>query len=137
MAIALASGFDFIRCEGFVFGHLADEGYIDSCAGNLLRFRKAIGADKIQIYCDLKKKHRYDRHFIALRTQSSTITLALDEKCRCQCFFYSAHAITSDVSLGETAKAAQFFLADGVVLTGLATGDPAVPSDVTGKSILK
>lgn len=135
MAIALASGFDFIRCEGFVFGHLADEGYIDSCAGNLLRFRKAIGADKIQIYCDLKKKHRYDRQFITLRTLSSTITLLM--KNAAVNVFSSAHAITSDVSLGETAKAAQFFLADGVVLTGLATRDPAVPSDITGISIFK
>ncbi len=59
VAIGHASGFDFIRCEGFVFGHVADEGYIDSCAGQLLRFRKQIGADKIQIYCDIKKRHRY------------------------------------------------------------------------------
>ena len=59
LSIGLASGFDFIRCEGFVFGHVADEGYIDSCAGQLLRFRKMIGAENIQIYCDIKKKHRY------------------------------------------------------------------------------
>ncbi|EFX83456.1 hypothetical protein DAPPUDRAFT_301873 [Daphnia pulex] len=98
VAIGHASGFDFIRCEGFVFGHVADEGYIDSCAGQLLRFRKQIGADKIQIYCDIKKKH-------------------------------SSHAITNDVSLAETAKAAEFFMADGVIVTGQATGDPALPSD--------
>lgn len=59
IAIAYASGFDFIRCEGFVFGHVADEGYIDSCAGELLRFRKMIGAENIQVYCDIKKKHRF------------------------------------------------------------------------------
>lgn len=40
-------------------------------------------------------------------------------------YFYSSHAITSDVSLVETAKAAEFFLSDGVILTGTATGDPA------------
>lgn len=59
IAIAHAAGFDFIRCEGFVFGHVADEGYIDSCAGPLLRFRKTIGAENVQIYCDIKKKHRF------------------------------------------------------------------------------
>ena len=58
LAIAHATNFDFIRCEGFVFGHVADEGYIDSCAGDLLRFRKMIGAEKIHIYCDIKKKQR-------------------------------------------------------------------------------
>lgn len=37
----------------------------------------------------------------------------------------SSHAITSDISLEETAKAAEYFLADGVVLTGTSTGVPA------------
>lgn len=58
MAIAHSTRMDFIRCEGFVFGHVADEGYIDSCAGSLLRYRKNIGAENVQIYCDIKKKHR-------------------------------------------------------------------------------
>ena len=38
---------------------------------------------------------------------------------------HSAHAITADVSLVETAQAAEFFLADGVIVTGTATGHPA------------
>lgn len=59
MAIAHSTGMDFIRCEGFVFGHVADEGYIDSCAGSLMRYRRNIGADNVQIFCDIKKKHRY------------------------------------------------------------------------------
>ena len=46
--------------------------------------------------------------------------------------FYSSHAITSDVSLSETIKAAKFFLADGIILTGAATGDPASVSEFTG-----
>jgi len=98
VAVAHSTGLDFIRCEGFVFGHVADEGYIDSCAGSLMRYRKNIGAQNVQIYCDIKKKH-------------------------------SAHSITSDVTLAETAHAAEFFLADGLIVTGNATGDPAKPSD--------
>lgn len=38
---------------------------------------------------------------------------------------HSSHAITSDISLEETAKAAEYFLADGVILTGTSTGYPA------------
>lgn len=57
LAVALAAGFDFIRAEGFVFGHLADEGYMDSCAGELLRYRKMIGAEHILIFTDVQKKH--------------------------------------------------------------------------------
>ena len=94
LAVAHASGANFIRAEGFVFASVADEGLIDDAdAGPLLRYRKAIGADDIRILADIKKKH-------------------------------SAHAITGDVDVGEMARAAQFFGADGIIVTGLATGQP-------------
>ncbi|MGQ0732558.1 MAG: BtpA/SgcQ family protein [Acidobacteriota bacterium] len=99
LAVALACGADFVRVEGFVFAHVADEGVIESCAGDLLRYRRAIGADHVLIFADVKKKH-------------------------------SAHAVTADVSLIDTAKAAEFFLADGVVVTGKATGEEASVSEV-------
>eukprot|EP00062_Callorhinchus_milii_P005287 gi/632944569/ref/XP_007887577.1/ PREDICTED: uncharacterized protein F13E9.13, mitochondrial-like [Callorhinchus milii] len=99
MAVALAAGFDFIRVEGFVFSHIADEGLLNACAGDLLRYRKQIGAEHIQVFTDIKKKH-------------------------------SSHAVTSDISLPETAKAAEFFLSDGVVLTGTATGMQADPEEL-------
>jgi hypothetical protein len=37
----------------------------------------------------------------------------------------SAHAITADVDIVETAKAAEYFLSDGVIVTGITTGSPA------------
>ncbi len=43
---------------------------------------------------------------------------------------HSAHAITGDVSLSETVHAAEFFKADGVVVTGVATGKPTDANDV-------
>src|SRR5262245_14684914 len=100
VAVALACGASFVRVEGFVFAHVADEGLIESSAGKLLRYRHALGADRIRVFADIKKKH-------------------------------SAHAITDDVSLTETAKAAEFFLADGVIVSGVATGQPADASEVT------
>lgn len=57
LAVALASGLDFVRVEGFVFAHLATAGSIDSCAGRLLRYRRQIGADHVLILTDVKKKH--------------------------------------------------------------------------------
>ena len=80
LAVAHATGLDFIRAEGFVFAHVADEGIIQSCAAELLRYRRAIGAEHIQIWADVKKKH-------------------------------SAHAVTADVSIGETAYAVEFMRA--------------------------
>ena len=100
LASAHAAGMDFIRAEGFVFGHLADEGYIDASAGGLLRYRKQIGAGNIMVFTDIKKKH-------------------------------SSHAITSDVSIEETAKAAEFFLSDGLIITGKSTAEKADIKELT------
>ncbi len=91
LAVALACGADFVRVEGYVFAHVADEGVIESSAAELLRYRRAIGAEHVLVFADVKKKH-------------------------------SAHALTADVSIAETARAAEFFLADvkRCILSGIA-----------------
>lgn len=100
VAVAHATGCNFIRAEGLVFASVADEGLIaDADAGPLLRYRKAVGAEGVRILADIKKKH-------------------------------SAHAITADVDLAETARAAEFCGADGVIVTGTATGRPTSVEDI-------
>ena len=59
LAVAKAAGLQFIRAEGFIFSHIADEGTMNSDAGELLRYRKQIEADDILVFTDIKKKHRY------------------------------------------------------------------------------
>ena len=103
LAVAHACGARFVRVEGFVFAHVADEGLIEASAGALLRYRRAIGAEGIRIFADIKKKH-------------------------------SAHAITADVDIAETAKAAEFFHADGVIVSGLSTGSATDPEEVRAVS---
>jgi hypothetical protein len=103
VAVAHACGASFARVEGFVFAHVADEGLIESSAGDLLRYRRAIGAEDVLVFADIKKKH-------------------------------SAHAITADVDIVETAKAAEFFSVDAVVVSGVATGSPADPEEVEAVS---
>lgn len=103
LAVASACGAAFVRVEGFVFAHVADEGLIEAGAGELLRYRRAIGAEAVRVFADVKKKH-------------------------------AAHAVTADVDLAETARAAEFFLADAVVVTGLATGRATDPADVKAVS---
>lgn len=99
MAVAHAAGLDFIRAEGFAYAHVADEGIIEASAARLLRYRKMIGAQRVQVWSDVKKKH-------------------------------SAHAITADVSLGETAETVEFMGADCVIVTGNATGHAPKVADV-------
>ena len=43
---------------------------------------------------------------------------------------HCAHTVTSDVSIGETASAASFFLSDGLIVTGSSTGSQADPLDL-------
>src|SRR6185436_13037350 len=99
LGVAVAADLDFIRVEGFVFAHVGDEGYQESCAAELIRRRCNLKAERVQIFADIKKKH-------------------------------SAHAITGDVSLTETARAAEFFKADGVIVTGMHTGHSPDASEV-------
>jgi len=103
LAVGLACGASFVRVEGFVFAHIADEGLIEASAGALLRYRRAIGGDNIRVFADIKKKH-------------------------------SAHALTADIDIAETAKAAEFFAVDGVIVTGVATGQPTEPEEVRSVS---
>jgi len=39
--------------------------------------------------------------------------------------YFSSHAITQDIDIVNTAKAAEFFQSDGVIITGESTGEPA------------
>jgi len=99
LAVAAAAGARFIRVEGLLFAHVADEGLIESDAGELFRYRRMIDAQHVLILADIKKKH-------------------------------SSHAITGDVSLRDTASAAEFIGADAVIVTGTATGRPTSLTDL-------
>jgi membrane complex biogenesis BtpA family protein len=100
LAVALAADCQFIRCENFVYAHVADEGILpDAAAGPLLRYRRSIGASHIKVFCDVKKKH-------------------------------ASHALTSDITLADAVHSAEFFGSDGVIVTGAFTGAPADPGDV-------
>ena len=50
-------GLEFIRAGAFIFGYIANSGYIKACAGELLRYRKKINAENVKIFADIKKKH--------------------------------------------------------------------------------
>lgn len=99
LAVAHAAGLEFIRVEGFAFAHVADEGLIQSSAAELLRYRRALGAESVQVWADVKKKH-------------------------------SAHAITADVGIGETAHAVEFMRGDAIIVTGVVTGDAPQRTEV-------
>lgn len=99
LAVAHAAGLRFIRAEAFTFAHVADEGTIEASAGELLRLRKAIGAESVMIMADIQKKH-------------------------------ASHALTSDVTIADHARAVEYCCGDAVIVTGTHTGEAAAARDI-------
>ncbi|MCF7858520.1 MAG: BtpA/SgcQ family protein [Candidatus Cloacimonetes bacterium] len=94
LAVANASECDFIRVEGFVYSHIADEGLMNACAGELMRVRKYIDAENVAVFADIKKKH-----------SSHSITGDLDLRDFADaCHFFQADSVI--VSGSSTAKEA-------------------------------
>lgn len=100
LAVALACGAEFVRVENFTYAHVADEGLMPTADAGPLL--------------------RYRRQIAA-----EHIAVLADIKKK-----HASHAITADVPLAEAARTAAFFGADGVVVTGVATGQPAAADDV-------
>ncbi len=104
MAVAHTIGAQFIRAEGFVYSAIADEGLLDEADAGPLL--------------------RYRRSIGA-----EDVYVLADVKKK-----HSSHALTADVSLPETVRAAEFCGVDGVIVTGVATGRAADIEDVRAAS---
>lgn len=99
LAVALAAGCTFLRAENFAYAHVADEGLMPEADAGPLL--------------------RYRRALGA-----GHIAVLADVKKK-----HSSHAITADVNIAEAARTAEFFGADAVIVTGVATGQPTEPAD--------
>ncbi len=100
VAVAHAAGARFVRAEGFVYASVADEGLLDEADAGPLL--------------------RFRR---AIGAEGVAILADIKKK-------HSAHTLTSDVPIAEFARAAEFFDADGVVVTGVATARPTDVDDL-------
>ncbi len=94
VAVAQAADLQFVRAEGFVFGHLADEGWMNSDAGSLLRYRQQIGAGHIPIWTDIKKKHS---------AHAATADISLVETAKSASFFRTDGLIVTGTATGAAA----------------------------------
>jgi membrane complex biogenesis BtpA family protein len=100
MAIAHATGLSFIRAEGFAYATVADEGLLAEADAGPLL--------------------RYRRVIDA-----ADVAILADVRKK-----HSSHAITADLDLAECVRGAVFAGADGLIVTGTATGAPTDPADV-------
>lgn len=97
LAVALAAHLQFVRVEGFVFGHVADEGWLDADAGELLRYRRHVGAAHIPVLVDIKKKH-------AAHAATTDVTVA--ETARTAAFCGADAVIVTGGATGQPAAPA-------------------------------
>jgi membrane complex biogenesis BtpA family protein len=95
MAVAHAANLDFIRAEGYSFAHVADEGWIESSAARLLRYRKMIGAERVQVWADVKKKHS---------SHAITADISLGEACETVEFMRGSVVIVTGSATGKAPK---------------------------------
>jgi len=100
LAIAHAVDARFIRAEGFAFAAVADEGLM----------AEADAGPLLRARRDLDAEH---------------VAIFADIRKK-----HSSHAITGDLDVEEHAKAADFCRADGIIVTGTATGTPVHPQDL-------
>lgn len=102
LAVAHAAGLDFVRTECFAFAHIADEGLMQSNAAQLLRYRRQIGADEVQIWADLKKKHS---------SHAITADVSLAEMAEAAQFMGADAVIVTGTSTGRAPRPEDVLLA--------------------------
>lgn len=121
IAVAQAAGADFIRAEGFVFAHVADEGVMESDAGELLRYRRAIGAGHIAIFADLKKKHS---------SHAITADVDLADTIHAAEFFGVDGVIVTGTATGRAAAPADVASAKGATHLPVLVGSGITPENL-------
>jgi len=95
LAVAFCGGAAFIRAENFVYAHVADEGLMDRAdAGPLLRYRRELGAERIRILADVKKKHA---------SHTLTVDLEADEVAQAAAFFGADGVVVTGSVTGRPA----------------------------------
>lgn len=103
--------------------NLAAVAVAQACGGQFARvegFVFAHLADEGLIEADAGRLLRYRR-----RIGADNVAIIADVKKK-----HSSHAVTADVDLADTTRAAEFFGTDGIVVTGTATGMPTNVEDV-------
>lgn len=138
MAVAQAAGCDFIRAEGWTYAHVSDKGVAEASAGSVVRYRQHIGAGRVPILADVKKKHA---------AHAWTADLGLDELARSLALHRADGAVVTGGHTGEPPRLAELeavrratplpvFVGSGVTPDNLGDLFPLVDGFIVG-SVLK
>jgi membrane complex biogenesis BtpA family protein len=138
LGVAVAAGLDFVRVENFAFAHVADEGLMArASAPELVRTRAHLGAERVLVLADVKKKHA--SHAI---TQDLTLTEAVRgaEFCRADAVVVTGEATgretaPEDVREARAASALPVFVGSGVTVENVARYVPHARALIVGSSL--
>jgi membrane complex biogenesis BtpA family protein len=101
LSIAATAGAAFIRVESFAYAHVADEGWLDACAGELLRKRRQLGV-QVEVWADVQKKHA---------AHAVTADLPLSDLAKGTAFCGADALIVTGKATGEATDAADVIAA--------------------------
>ncbi len=114
IATAQAIGASFVRVENFAYAHVADEGLMArASAGELLRYRRALGAEGVRVFADIKKKHA---------GHSLTADIPIGEVARGAAFCGADGVIVTGGSTGQPASEADLAEVAGVTDVSVLVG---------------
>jgi membrane complex biogenesis BtpA family protein len=92
VAIAAATGAEFVRANQWVNAYVANEGLINGRAGVCTRYRRAIGADHVTVWADVQVK---------LGSHAITADRSLSEQARDAAFFDADALIVTGLRLAD------------------------------------
>jgi membrane complex biogenesis BtpA family protein len=123
LAVAAAADLDFVRVEGFVYAHVADEGLIEASAGPLLRYRRSIGAERVLVFADVKKKHS---------SHALTADVGIVETARTAAFFGADAVVVTGASTGSPVDQSELESVKASVDVPVLVGSGVTPEQAPG-----
>jgi membrane complex biogenesis BtpA family protein len=121
LAVAKASGANFVRVNQWVNAYVANEGFVEGEAAQALRYRAAIGAEDVAIFADAHVKH--GAHAIVADR-------SIAEQVRDVEFFDADAVICTGQRTGDTAQVAEINEMRAATSLPLLVGSGATPDNI-------
>ena len=121
LAVAAAAGADFIRVNQWANAYVANEGFVEGRAGEALRYRAALRAERVKVFADSHVKH--GSH--AVVADRSVVELTRD-----LAFFDADAVIATGQRTGDSASMTEIDEIGGAVALPLLVGSGVTAENV-------
>lgn len=121
LAVAKASGADFVRVNQWANAYVANEGFVEGAAAEALRYRAMIGADDIAVFADAHVKHG---------SHAIVADRSVAEQVRDVEFFDADAVICTGQRTGDAATVAEITEMRGATSLPLLVGSGVTPANL-------